>query len=47
MSIDDRDTLDKIIDLLDNLLDSDSFDSYDWDMLNDAYHKLESVRDND
>jgi len=46
MSINDIDTLDSILELLDILLDSNDVPDDDWRTINDAYHALENVRDN-
>lgn len=46
MSVTDIETLDNILALLDSLLDSDDITDEDWHDINDAFHTLENVRDN-
>lgn len=45
MTTNDRDQLKDILDLLDELLDSDTLESEEWDRINRAYHTLEDVLD--
>lgn len=45
MTTTDRDQLKDILDLLDELLDSDTLDQEEWHRINDAYHTLEDVLD--
>ena len=43
MTTTDRDQLQAVLDLLDELLDSDTLESEEWDRINGAYHTLEGV----
>lgn len=43
MTTTDRDQLQAILDMLDELLDSDTLESEEWDRINQAYHTLEDV----
>lgn len=45
MTTTDRDQLKDILDLLDELLDSDTLESEEWNRINGAYHALEDVLD--
>lgn len=45
MTTTDRDQLQNILDLLDELLDSDTLDQEEWHRINGAYHTLEGVLD--
>ena len=45
MTTNDRDQLKDILDMLDELLDSDTLESEEWDRINGAYHALGDVLD--
>lgn len=45
MTTNDRDQLKDILDMLDELLDSDTLESEEWNRINRAYHALEDVLD--
>ena len=45
MTSETRERVQEVIDLLDDLLDSDDLNGEEWHEVNQAYHKLESVLD--
>lgn len=45
MKSDLRDQIQAVLDLLDEVMDSDDLSNEDFHVLNDAYHKIESVLD--
>lgn len=45
MTTTNRNQLKEVLDLLDELLDSDTLEQEEWDRINGAYHALEGVLD--
>lgn len=45
MTSETRERLQKVVDLLDELLDADDLNDEEWNEVNDVYHKLENILD--